>query len=221
MGREGGEAHPAALLRSEGVFEGAVRCRGRIGEREAQPPEDVAIAQHGMAQGFHAAAARADEAAFFGAALVDVGRRDAVQPHREAEGLRAQHVVDVGHGIHPEAPGLGRQLPHAPQRVVHPLRVDLQKVDRKPLEEGIEEPPRRHRDLQIGAGRAQRPQSVGQHRHVAHGRGAQHQQMARQRAVTFSAHRARDSATGRCTSSSACRSSCTCVPPRYPRSAPR
>ena len=51
----------------------------------------------------------------------------------------------------------------------------------------------------------------------------EHQQVLRTSVLRTATcpHRARDSATDRCTSSSACRSSCTCGPPRCPRSAPR
>ena len=82
-----------------------------------------------MAQRLHAAAAAADERPFPGAPLVDMRRRNAVQTHREAERLRAQHVVHVGHGVHAQPPGLGGQPPHSRQGVMGAFYIDVEKPD--------------------------------------------------------------------------------------------
>lgn len=187
--REGGEAEPYAPLFAHGIGTRLPHGGRRVREVEAQAPNHVAVAQNGVAKRSSAALAAALHAHPFGQTpLADVGHAYAVQPHREAEGLRTQHAVDIGHGIDPQAPRTGGQAPHAPQRVLGPLGVDIQEVDVEPLEEGAEEGPRRHGHLHVGTGRLEGPQRMGQHRHVAHGRGAQHQQVAR---PLTSCHRAR------------------------------
>ena len=153
-------------------------CGRRIVEPESQPAEGVAIAQDGVPQRFHPLAARADEASLLRAALVDAGRRDAVEPQREPQGFRTQDVVHVGDGIHPQFAGAGGQSPHAPQRTVLALDIHFQQFDIHTSEERPEHRLRGYGDAQIGIGRTQGPQGVGQHRHVAHGRRTHDQQMA-------------------------------------------
>ena len=106
---------------------------------------------------------------------------------------------------------------------IYDRRVDLEELDVERREKGSEHRLCSDRDPKFRAGLLQGPQGVRQHRHVAHRRGPEHQQVLRTSVLRTATcpHRARDSATDRCTSSSACRSSCTCGPPRCPRSAPR
>ena len=129
LGREGREADPPPRLRSEGVGTRNRLRRPGILKFKSELPEDVAVTQHGMPQGLHAAAAAADKRPLFAATLADPGDANAPKPHRESEGLRAQRSVDIRHGIHAETPRIGGQAPDAPQRMVGPLHVGGQELD--------------------------------------------------------------------------------------------
>ncbi len=181
LGRERREADPAALLLAHRIGAFGRRDRGRrVVELEAQTPEDVAIAQYRMPQRRRAGSALADEVAFLGVLLADAGDGDAVQAHDVAEHLGTDHAMHVGHSVDAHALRLAGQPPHPHQRMVAPLGVGFEKLDVQPFEERPEKPRRGYGNAQLRIRRAQCAQRMGQHRHIAHGRGADDQQMSRQ-----------------------------------------
>ena len=157
----------------------------RVVELEPQLSEDVAITQHGVAQGRSLGSSLPDELPLLGMLLVDMGHRNAVEPHDMAERFGTHDAVDVGEPVDAQLARLVGGFPHAHQRMMPPLGVDFQEIDAQPVEERTEQARRGNRDPQLGVGRTQGAQGVRQHGHVAHRRSADHQQMPRRMRVIF------------------------------------
>ena len=119
--------------------------------------------------------------------LANCSSRQAAQPKGHTDDFRAQYVVRIGHRIDSTIGRLTGKAKRTPDSVVRPFGIDVQELHIQPLEEGMEEGLGRHRDLHIGIDLAKSPQGVRQHRHIPHGRGADHKQMARQ--SIFSRHK--------------------------------
>ena len=114
------------------------------------------------------------------APLVDQRRRHSPQPEQQADDARTQHAVDIGHSVDTPLPSFAGKAQQTAQPLVTTAVVGLQKIDIQSRKEGFEQRPREHCDTNVGIGIPQGAKGVRQHRHIAHRRIANYQNMSRQ-----------------------------------------
>ena len=138
---------------------------------QAQPGEHGEIAVERGGQLAHLLVAAARQGAFFGAAFVNVGHLYAAQVEEGAQHFRAQHVVEVGHGIEtilfqqrPSQPQQARQALVLPE--VYGLKAH---VGGEAVEERFDKRAAGHDKLHVGPGGSDRGHHGHGHGHVAKG----------------------------------------------------
>lgn len=182
--RKGCEADPHSFFLPERIRPYRLRRRLRIVEDEAQTAQHVAITHDGMFERRGGRIRTPQPEPLLDTPLVDARRRHSVQPEQQADDARTQHPVHVGHGVDSPPPRLAGQTQQPEHPLVAACVVGFQKIDVQPREERLEERPREHRNANVGVRFAQCAKGVRHHRHIAHRRIADHQNMSRQLSIS-------------------------------------
>ena len=180
MCREGGETDPDAVFLTHGVRARDLDCGCRVVEFESQIAQHVAITHNGMFERYAVLAVVSHTEPLLDLALIDLGTAVHAQTEERAHDDRAQHPVHVGYGVDAAAADIAIELPQAAQAAVTPLGVDEDEVDIYAVEERLELLACGDCDLHVGICRLEGAQRMRQHHHIAHGREAYGDNMARQ-----------------------------------------
>ena len=191
LGGERRETDPYTLFFSHGIGSGAFLGRPGIGKVESQATEDVAITDDGVFQRFHTFRTASQPHVFLDPSLVNYRNGDPPQVECRTHHLRTQYVVHVGHRVDLQLGRFAGEPNGTPDTPVRAAGFDIQKTDIQPFEKGMEQRFGRNGHLHLGIRLLQGAERMGQHRHIAHRRSTDHEQVPGQLFI-FSRHKARD-----------------------------
>ena len=191
LGGERRETDPYTLFFSHGIGSGAFLGRPGIGKVESQATEDVTIADNGVFQRFHTFRTASQPHVFLDPPLVNYRNGDSPQVECRTDHLRTQYVVHVGHRVDLQLGRFAGEPNGTPDTPVRAAGFDIQKTDIQPFEKGMEQRFGRNGHLHLGIRLLQGAERMGQHRHIAHRRSTDHEQVPGQLFI-FSRHKARD-----------------------------